>query len=181
MLGFALVFFAAIVAGFLMPSKFSVERAEVIPAPPGDVFARFATPRTWPEWSAWSTTADSTLRCTFEGPASGVGATMKWTARQMGNGTLRIIEAIEPSSVRYEVRIADTPVVVNGLVTLEPAGAGTKVTWRDAGDVGRNPIMRLLLPMIDGSLGNAFEIGFRGLRRTLAEAAPDSAAGSAGS
>lgn len=180
-LGIAVLFFAAMIAGLFMPSTFAVERAATIVAPPERVYERFATPRTWAEWSAWNVAADSTLRFVYEGPASGPGAVMKWSGRRMGNGTLRITDARPHATVRYEVRVAETPVVVRGHVRLAPADGGTRVTWSDSGEVGRNPVMRLMLPVIDGSLGNAFEIGFRGLARELeapggAGAAADSVA-----
>lgn len=174
-IGIAVLFFATVIVGLFMPSTFAVERSRTIAAPPEVVFGLFATPRTWADWSAWNTRADSTLRYAYEGPETGVGATMKWTAKQMGSGTLRITEAAPHASVRYEVRITDTPVVVRGAVSLAPDGAGTRVTWHDEGEVGKNPMMRLVLPVIRGSMGNAFELGFDGLER-LAAGAPSAAA-----
>ena len=148
---------------FFLPSKFSVERSTLIAAPADSIYARVATPRTWATWSAWTVEEDSTLVYTYAGPDSGVGAIMKFTAKRMGNGELEIVEAVPGQAVGYELRMTGTDMKVNGRVTLEPAGNGTKVTWRDSGDLGRNVLLRYLAPMLEKNLAAAYEKNFAGL------------------
>ena len=119
-----------------------------------------ATPRTWATWSAWTAEADPTLLYAYAGPDSGIGAVMKFTAQRMGNGELEIVEAVPGQAVGYELRMAGTDMKVSGRVTLEPAGNGTKVTWRDSGDLGRNVLLRYLAPDAGQEPG-------RGLREEL--------------
>ena len=56
----------------------------------------------------------------------------------------------------------------NGTLKLEPEGAGTKVTWSFAGEAGRNPMMRYMGLMMDGMVGQDFEVGLANLK-VLAE------------
>lgn len=153
---------------FFLPSGFSVERSTLIAAPADSIYARVAAPRTWATWSAWTVKEDSTLLYAYAGPDSGVGAIMRFTAKRMGNGELEIVEAVPGRSVGYELRMAGMDMKVNGHVTLEPAGDGTKITWRDSGDLGRNVLLRYLAPMLDRNLAAAYEKNFAGLTRETA-------------
>jgi hypothetical protein len=153
------------VVSLFMPSTFSVQRSAVIPMEAGAVYAKFATPRTWAQWSAWSTQADPTLAYTYEGPDSGVGAIMKWTAKKMGNGQLEIVQAVPGQEVRYELRMQGGDMAVHGHVGFEAQGGSTNVTWHDRGDFGRNPLYRLFGPMMDGMLGGSFEKSLGNLKR----------------
>jgi hypothetical protein len=152
--------------GMLMPGTFSVERSTVIAAPPQAIAQQLMTPRTWDAWSAWNTKADSTLRWTYDGPESGAGAAMSWTSKNTGTGTLTITEADTLGGIRYRMEMPGGP-TVNGHIALAVEGAGTRVTWHDTGDVGGNPMFKLMTPMMDGMLGKSFEDSFAGLARVL--------------
>ena len=164
-LAVAIILILLLVVAFFLPATFSVQRSAVIAAPAEQIYAKFATPRSWAVWSAWTTEADPTLVYTYAGPDSGVGAIMKFTAKKMGNGELEIVEAVPAQAVSYALRMTGTDMKVNGHVTLEPAEGGTKVTWRDTGDLGRNVLLRYLGPMLDKNLSQAYEKSFAGLRR----------------
>lgn len=147
----------AVVVACVMPNRFSVRRSRVIGADAGTLYAKFAAPRTWAEWSTWTTRGDSTLHYTYEGPDSGVGAAMKWTSKKFGDGKLTISEANPARDVRYELQMAGSDMHVHGHVSFQPAAGGTQVTWHDQGDFGANPLWRLFGPMMDGMLGSSFE------------------------
>jgi hypothetical protein len=164
-LAVAVLLVLLLAVAFFLPSKFSGQRSTVVAAPAGALYSRLATPRTWATWSAWTTRADSTLVYTYAGPDSGVGAVMRFTAQKMGNGELEIVEARPEQAVGYELRLTGTDMKVRGQVTLEPAEGGTKVTWTDSGDLGRNVLLRYLRPMLDRNLAAAYEKSFEGLRR----------------
>ncbi len=166
-LGVGVLIALLLICGMLMPSKFSVQRSTVIAADPGAIYEKFATPKTWAEWSAWTAQEDPSLEYAYEGPETGQGAVMKWTAKQMGNGRLTITEAVPGQTVRYKMEMEGTSLSVNGHISMEPGQGGTKVTWHDTGDVGGNPIYRLMNPLMDGVLGGAFEKGFDGIRKSL--------------
>jgi hypothetical protein len=150
---------------FFLPSRFVVERSTVIAAPADSIYARVATPRTWATWSAWTAREDPTLVYTYVGPGSGVGAVMRFTAQRMGNGELEIVEAVPGRAVGYELRMTGMDMKVRGRVTFEPAATGTKVTWRDSGDLGGNVLLRYLAPVLDRNLAAAYGKNFQGLTR----------------
>jgi hypothetical protein len=161
----AIVLALVLVIAFFLPATFSVQRATVIAAPADAIYARFATPRTWARWSAWTTEADPTLVYTYAGPDSGVGAIMRFTAKKMGNGELEIVEAVPGQAVGYELRMTGSDMAVHGRVAFEPTEGGTRVTWHDSGSLGKNILMRYLGPLLDKSLAAAYEKSFAGLRR----------------
>jgi hypothetical protein len=162
------VLIALLFAGaFFLPASFSVQRSAVIAAPVDAVYAKFATPRTWASWSAWTTRADSTLVYTYAGPDSGLGAIMRFTSKKMGNGDLEIVEAVPDQSVGYDLHLTGSDMRIHGRIALEPASDGTKVTWHDSGSLGGNVMLRYLGPVLDKSLAAAYETSFQGLRRDL--------------
>ncbi len=162
------LFLGALLYASMQSPDFSVQRSTVIHAPADSLYARFATPRTWARWSAWTAKADTSLRYAYQGPDSGPGAIMNFTSLRMGNGSLRISSAVPGREVRYELGLTGTEMVVHGQVTLEPVPEGTRVTWRDSGTMGKSLFMRLLKPLLDRSMATAYETSFAGLSRELA-------------
>ncbi len=162
-----LVILAVVGIAITMPPEFAVEDTAMISAPADSLYARFVVPRTWARWSSWSTRKDPTLVYSYAGPDSGVGATMKWTSAKMGSGQFEIAEAQPGRLVRYELQMAGGLAVIHGRVTLEPAAGGTQVTWRDTGTLGKNPIVRLLYPLLGRQMHAAYEESFANLRREL--------------
>jgi len=158
-----LILFLAV--AFFLPSTFSVEGSAVIAAPADQVYAKYATPRTWARWSAWTTEGDPTLVYAYSGPDSGVGAVMSWTAKKMGNGQLEIVEAVPGQTLRYELAMAGSDMKVHGRVVFEPVAEGTKVTWTDSGTLGKNVLLRYLGPVLDRAMKAAYQKSFANLQR----------------
>ena len=152
-------------ASFLLPPNFAAEGTDVVPGDAGPVYAKFATPRTWARWSAWTTRRDPTLVYTYAGPDSGVGAIMRWTSHAMGNGQLEIVGAVPGREVRYELGMTGSSMAVHGHVGFEPVPGGTRVTWRDTGTMGGNPLGRYLHPLLGRGLRAAYRESFANLRR----------------
>lgn len=148
----------------LMPSHYAVQRIAVIPAPSDTLYQRFATLRTWNRWSAWNSRRDPSIVYVYEGPETGKGGAMRWTSRKMGDGRLDLVDAEPGHEVEYQLRMQGTDFVAHGHIRLEPVAGGTKVTWRDDGDLGQNGIYRLMGPFMDKMLGSAFEQSFAGLK-----------------
>jgi Polyketide cyclase / dehydrase and lipid transport len=79
-----LIALAAIVAIFLIvvalqPSEFKVERSATIAAQPAAVFDQVNDFHKWEAWSPWAK-LDPNAKVAFEGPPSGTGTIMTWTA-----------------------------------------------------------------------------------------------------
>jgi hypothetical protein len=165
---------AALVAGFLMPGTWHAQASTTVGAPASTIHARLADVRTWPEWFPWSTAKDPSIRYTFSGPPSGVGAVLEWDSQRVGHGTLTITRSDPATGIAYDLVFAGSRQPSRGEITLAPAGASTSVTWSDGGELGTNPIARLFRAPIEGMLAKEFSAALARLK-ALAEA-PQNAA-----
>jgi polyketide cyclase/dehydrase/lipid transport protein len=135
--GGALFLSALLGVGFLLPSDWAAAADDRIDAAGEEIVSLLDSPEGWRRWTVWP---DSTTR---SGPARGAGATMSWDDRDLGSGSFRI-DAVTTVAVTYSVEVAGAGSAImrtHGSVSLTPDGAGTRVVWREAGDLGRNPIM----------------------------------------
>ena len=90
--------------GLLLPATTHVERSVLIERSPQQVFATLDSFARFNAWSPWAE-YDPQARYTFEGPARGAGARMRWVGnRAVGSGSQEIV-ASQPHS-----RIVDTDV-----------------------------------------------------------------------
>ena len=161
----------AIVVAFILPRHAIVTRSVEIAAPPSAVFPLVGDLRRFNEWSPWADIDPETVY-TFTGPIDGVGQTLNWESddKRVGAGSMSIA-AIEPDSrVDMEIVFGEEGSALASLV-LEPAGAGTKVTWGLDTDLGFNPIGRYFGMMMDGMVGPDYEKGLARLK-AVAEAPP---------
>lgn len=132
----AILFAAFLVVGFLLPARWQAERTVRLDAPPEAVFGLLDAPEGWRAWTPWP---DSGL--VAEGPPRGRGAALSWNDPELGDGTFRIVETRAHELVRYQVDVQGGSMHTEGTLRLTPDGAGTRVTWREAGSFGRNPLM----------------------------------------
>ncbi len=140
----ALLLFAFLTVGWLLPSTWSARSARVISAPPEAIYALLDAPEGWRTWTPWPDSVDVT------GPERGVGAHMSWNNLDVGNGTFEITEATSPTLVRYHVTVQDTAMTTEGQVRLTPTPNGTNVEWQEDGDFGWNPLMGYWALLMDG-------------------------------
>lgn len=173
-LGLCGIIVLVLVRGLFMPSTWNVERSILIQAEPATIQALVGDLRRWPEWMAWSKERDSSAEYTFSG--EGVGAVMSWTGKKLGKCRLTLTAIDPPRGVGYELWLAGRDDPGQGTLRLEadarasstaagrsPA-AMTKVVWHETGDVGWNPMYRLILPLIEPALGRDFTLGLERLK-----------------
>jgi len=116
------------------------------------VFPLVDAPGAWRRWTQWP---DSGL--VAEGPERGVGARLTWNDADLGDGSFEIV-AVDPlRSVRYRVYVEGGSMHTDGTFLLEPEGAGTRVTWREEGDFGRNPLMGYWARLMSRAQGRELE------------------------
>jgi hypothetical protein len=133
--GLALVLLAFIGIGFALPGTWSAERERVLGAGPGSVRPLLEDLAAWPEWSSMGQVEGE-----LSTPSSGVGATLSWDDPQWGQGVFTLTEA-GPDGVAYEVRVEDGSLQTWGRIDLASEAGGTRVTWREQGDFGWNPLL----------------------------------------
>ena len=155
----ALLFFG--VAALIMPSTFQVAKALWIPAPPGVVFGVVSDIRSWERWSMWSKEKDSSIRLTYAGPEQGIGATVSWTSKEYGDGKRVVTEVLTPKRITLERTLAGSGRTAIERMTLQPhtdeRGAGTRVSWGMAGDVGSDLTARLRVGMLQKAAAQDYD------------------------
>jgi len=158
------------------PATFHVERSAVIAAPAATVFDQVNDFHRWAAWSPWGR-LDPQMKITCDGPASGTGASYRWTGNdKVGEGSMKITSSTPASQVVIDLRfIKPFPAANVTTFTFAPEGAGTRVTW--AMD-GKNNFMAKAMSVfmnMDKMIGPDFERGLASLKG-VAESAPAAAA-----
>jgi uncharacterized protein YndB with AHSA1/START domain len=154
-------------AGFLLPSKFHVERSTEIRAPVEKVYALIADPRQWARWTVWNQ-RDPQMQMSFSGAPTGQGAKWSWQSGSEGNGAMEFTRAEPNRLIEYRLSFPDFGMTSTGLLTLTGGATGTRVAWSNEGDVGGNPYLHYLALLMDRMVGPDFEAGLARLK-TLAE------------
>lgn len=129
----ALIGIAFLGLGWILPGTWQAEAARTLPVEPAQVFPHLADVRAWDAWTPWDGLRD----------AAGTPATARerhWDDPDVGTGSLRLIEVDPPHLVRYEVQV-DGGLSTSGTLRLEPVAGGSRLTWLEAGDFGRNPLL----------------------------------------
>lgn len=153
----------ALGVGLFLPSKFAVSRSTVIAAPADRVYDLIADPRNWVKWGAWQR-RDPNMEIRYSGPPFGQGAKWSWKSRSEGTGNMEFVRVEPDRRVEYALFFPDFNLRSGGAFALEPAPAGTKVTWTNAGDVGSNPLKRYLAVSMDYLVGPDFDAGLANLK-----------------
>jgi hypothetical protein len=161
--GLVLVALALVLAGFLVPAGYQVERSVVIAAPPERIYPLVAAPKRWQEWSIWNR-RDPSMTMTFFGPASGAGAGWTWDSKSEGKGRLTFLTADPVKGFTYELFFPDFNSTSTGDIRFEPRGDSTRVIWTNTGNVGRNPLMHYMALFMDRMVGPDFDAGLANLK-----------------
>jgi uncharacterized protein YndB with AHSA1/START domain len=151
------------------PDVFRVQRSTTVAAPPAAVYPLIADFRRWAAWSPWEA-KDPAMKRSYGAVTAGEGAEYAWEGnRDVGKGRMRITEARAPSRVALALDF-EQPFEAHNTVefTLEPAPAGTEVTWTMQGPT---PFLAKIVHVfvdMDRMVGGDFEAGLAKLK-TVAE------------
>jgi uncharacterized protein YndB with AHSA1/START domain len=151
-------------AGPLNAATFHIARSIVIDAPAAAIYPHIDDFHAWAEWSPYEK-MDANLGKTYSGAARGVGANYAWVGKKAGSGSMEILKAEAPSKVVIALRFTK-PFTANNTAefTLEPQGAGTKVTWAMSGpNTLMSKVMGLFFSM-DKMVGPQFDEGLASLK-----------------
>ena len=165
-----IVLAAIIVVLFLViatrSSAFRVERATRIAAPPDVVFALVNDFHAWDRWSPWAH-LDPSMKVTYGGPPSGVGATYHWVGNdKVGEGDMRLTESRPAQFVGIRLAFIKPMASVNKVeFSFKPDGSGTQVDWVMTGPLDFMGKGMDLFVGMDGMIGPDFEKGLAAMRR----------------
>ena len=171
--GIVLVVLTALlcVVGLLLPSTFQVSRSVEIRADRAVVHALVGDLTQWDRWTPWKE-QDPSIVVTPGAISSGPGASQTWVG-DSGDGALVVTTSSPETGITYDLAFDQGRYQSEGGIGYEDLpGGGTRVIWTMRGEVGANPIARLLALTMDSMVGPLFE---RGLERLAAEAQADAA------
>ena len=153
--------------GFLLPARARVERRLEIRGPATEVFARVATLRRWPDWTAWTTNRFPDMQVSFEGRESGVGAVMVAAGKSSGDGRVTLLTAEPGTGIRYRLDFDHGFQLFDGTIRWEPAGDVLTVTWTVEGDMGWNPLRHWGGLFLGTLMGGDMDAGLAKLQRQV--------------
>lgn len=137
--GGAALLIGFLAVGFLLPGTWAATAEATLPVPAYTLTAYLDSPRGWQEWTPWPDSVSP-----GPGPDGGAGSSMTWTDPDLGSGSFRIESVDADGGVRYVVEVegaGGSPMRTRGAITLTPTGDSTRVSWREEGDLGSNPLM----------------------------------------
>lgn len=133
--GIAAILLTLMLIGLVLPGTWSAESSIQIEVAPTDLFPFLNDLSRWDTWTNWGE-----VESELSDPSLGVGASRSWDNPNMGSGSVTITGSEAPTFVRYEVEI-EGGASVSGELRIEALGGASRVTWREEGDLGRNPLM----------------------------------------
>jgi hypothetical protein len=155
---------AALAYAATRPDSFRVVRRASIPAPPENIADLIKDFHRWKDWSPWDK-MDPTMKRSYFGPASGVGAAYAWEGTdKVGHGRMEILE-VTPSKVTIKLDFMK-PFEAHNIVefTFAPYGDTTDVTWSMQGP---SPFIAKVMGLVfdmDRMVGKDFEAGLANLK-----------------
>lgn len=162
-----------LVIGFFSPRNVTLERSITINASASSVYEEINGLTNFNKWSPWAKIDPENTDYTYEGPETGVGSKMTWssTNSDVGKGSQEIVEAVENERIKTEMFFEDYPDANYASFMIVSEGESSTVTWNFEGDMGSNPIGKLMGRFMESMLGPSYEEGLQNLK-ALVEAKP---------
>ncbi|MDD2661316.1 MAG: SRPBCC family protein [Methylococcales bacterium] len=159
-----------IIVAARQPSDFRVTRTSTINAPASAVFAQVNELQKWDAWSPWAKLDPEAIN-TFEGPASGTGAIMRWAGNnKVGVGSMTIIESRPNTFIRFKLEFLKPFAATNTAeFNFNSGNDQTTVTWTMNGKSSFKSKTIGLIMNCDKMVGGQFEKGLANLK-SVAEA-----------
>lgn len=155
-------------AAWMTPDTWMVDEARVVEADPAIVWPLVADARRFGEWTVWTPEHGEDLEsASFEDPAGLRGH--RWASpRSMGEITVRPVDEPRVVSVTGSV---ERRFPIDGSIVVDPQeDGGVVVRWAHEGELGWDPLMRLLRPVVQGRMAEDVRASLTGLAE-VAEAA----------
>jgi uncharacterized protein YndB with AHSA1/START domain len=147
------------------PDTFRIERRASIKAPAETIFPLINDFHSWTSWSPWEK-MDPTMKRTYSGAPSGVGAMYAWEGNKtVGKGGMEITHASPPHRVEIKLDFLK-PFEAHHTAefALEPQGDATNVSWAMKGHQAFFFKVMSIFMNMDKMIGKDFEKGLANLK-----------------
>lgn len=158
-----------LIAAFMMPKDYAVEKEIVINKPKAEVFEYIKSLKKQNDWSVWGS-RDPNMKKDFSGTDGTVGFVSMWEGNdEVGKGEQEIMKIDEGRRVDTQLRFIEPFESTSDayMITEAVDSGSTKVKW---GFTGKMPIpMNLMLPFMnmEEAIGKDFEQGLNNLKGIL--------------
>lgn len=159
----------ALIAAFMMPKDYSVEKEIVVNKPKAEVFEYLKSLKKQNDWSVWGR-RDPNMRKEFSGTDGTVGFVSMWDGNDdVGKGEQEITKIEEGLRIDTQLRFLKPFESTSDayMITEAVDSTSTKVRW---GFTGKMPIpMNLMLPFLnmEESIGKDFQDGLTNMKGIL--------------
>ena len=163
----AIIILVIAAVGFIFfPGKIHIERSVSINKPAALTYGYISDWKNWNNWSPWFK-KDPNAKYEFGNVTTGVGATLKWQSekREVGTGSMTFSELKPDSLVRIAMRMGGSE--AGSYYRIVPEGETTIVTWAFDGDMGANPLLRIMGHFMKDMMANDFDSGLAALKILL--------------
>jgi hypothetical protein len=152
-----------LIVAALLPGSYTVERSVEIAKPPEVVYPLVADYNNWLKWSPWPK-MDPEAKQTVTGAPGAAGHSWSWEGEKSGVGSMTLALVEENRSIQSKL-VFKKPMnsEADDYILLEPTPTGTKVTWRNTGNLPY-PVGRFFGLGVEGMLGPQFEEGLAGVK-----------------
>ena len=166
LIAIAVILFAIVAA--MQPSDFRVTRTATISAPASAVFPHVNDLQKWDAWSPWAK-LDPNAKNSFEGPASSVGAIMRWAGNnKVGQGSMTIMESRPDEFIQFKLEFLKPMAATNTAeFTFTSENNQTTVTWCMYGKNNFIGKAMGLFMSCDKMVGGQFEKGLAALKSVV--------------
>ena len=151
------------------PDSFRVERSLRMQAAPERVFALVSNLEQFNRWNPWLK-KDPATQGQYSAAVSGPGASYAWQSREVGSGSMTIVESAAPGRMTMRLDFVK-PFEAHNMAefSITPDGDGSRVTWAMYGPANFVTKLMQVAFSMDKMIGPDFEQGLAGLK-ALAEA-----------
>src|SRR3974390_3452502 len=144
-----------------MADTFRIARSTTVAAPPERIAPHIEDFHAWEKWSPYEK-LDPQMKKTFSGAERGVGASYAWEGNSKAGAGSMTMTAVTPQKIAIALNFAKPMRSENTAeFTLEPDGAGTRVTWTMIGPKSLMMKVMGVFMNMDKMIGQAFEEGLR--------------------
>ncbi|MDP2722342.1 MAG: SRPBCC family protein [Bacteroidales bacterium] len=118
-----------LIVPLFLANQVTISESTVINAKPVTVFNQVITTSNWSNWSPFHK-ADTAMIAEYTGPTKGIGSTMTWQSKTMGDGSLVVAESKPYSYIKNNITFTPDEGGAIGEWTFQPQEDGLLVTWK---------------------------------------------------